>query len=138
MFSFFDSSAFAKRFIEESGSDEIQKICMNSESIALSSICFPEIISALNRRLRENSISVKDYLMIKEKMIVEFENIEIINVVPEVIAKSISLLEKNNIRTIDAIHIASALIWKPNLFVSADKRQILVAKKAGLKTKFIG
>jgi hypothetical protein len=28
-------------------------------------------------------------------------------------------------------------MWKPDLFVSADKRQIAAAKKAGLKVKFI-
>ena len=137
MISFFDSSAFAKRFIEESGSDEIEKICFNSESIAVSSICFPEIISALNRRLRESSISKKDYLLIKERLIEEFEHIEIINVVPEVIAKSITLLEKNSLRTLDAIHVASALMWKPNLFVSADKRQVVAAKKVGMKIQFV-
>jgi len=137
MISFFDSSAFAKRFIEESGSNEIEKICFDSESIAVSSICFPEIISALNRRLRESSISKKDYLLIKERLIEEFEHIEIINVVPEVIAKSITLLEKNSLRTLDAIHVASALMWKPDLFVSADKRQVVAAKKAGMKVRFV-
>lgn len=137
MQSFFDSSAFAKRFIEESGSNEIEEICFNSESIAVSSICFPEIISALNRRLRESSISKKDYLLIKERLIEEFEHIEIINIVPEVIAKSIILLEKNSLRTLDAIHIASAFILKSDLFVSADKRQVIAAKKAGLKVKLV-
>jgi predicted nucleic acid-binding protein len=137
MISFFDSSAFAKRFIEESGSDEIEKICIDSESIAVNSICFPEIISALNRRLRESSITKKDYLLIKERLIEEFEHIEIINVVPEVIAKSIILLEKNSLRTLDAIHVASALILKSDLFVSADKRQVVAAKKAGLKVRLV-
>lgn len=137
MISFFDSSAFAKRFIEESGSDEIEKICYDSESIAVSSICFPEIISALNRRLRESSFSKKDYLLIKERLIEEFEHIEIINLVPEVIAKSIILLEKNSLRTLDAIHVASALLLKSDLFVSADKRQVVAAKKTGLKVRLV-
>lgn len=137
MLTYFDSSAFAKRFIEETGSDEIEKICLESDSIALSSICFPEIISALNRRLRENNITKKEYLLIKDKMLEEFDSLEIINVVPEVIAKSIYLLEKNNLRTLDAIHIASALLWKSELFVSADKRQIFAAKKAGMKVRFV-
>ena len=47
------------------------------------------------------------------------------------------LLEKNSLRTLDAIHLASALILKPDLFVSADKRQITAAKKSSLKVKFI-
>lgn len=137
MLTFFDSSAFAKRYMEETGSNEIEKLCLETDSIALSSICFPEIISALNRRLRENNLTKKEYLLIKDKMLEEFDSLEIINLVMEVIAKAISLLEKNNLRTLDAIHIASALIWKAELFVSADKRQILAAKKAGLKVKFV-
>lgn len=137
MNTFFDSSAFAKRFIDEAGSDEIEQICSDSDSIALSSICFPEIISALNRRLRESDISKKQYHLIKERMIIEFESIEVINVLPEVIGKTITLLEKNNLRTLDAIHVASAISWKAELFVSADKRQIISAKKAGLNVKFI-
>lgn len=137
MLTFFDSSAFAKRYIEETGSDIIEKLCVESDSVALSSICFPEIISALNRRLRENNISVKEYILIKEKMIEEFENLEIINVIPEVISNAIVLLEKYNLRTLDSIHVASAIAWKAELFVSADKRQTLAAKKAGLKVKLV-
>lgn len=134
---FFDSSAFVKRFVAEKGSDEVETLCLNASVIALSSICFPEIISAMNRRLREKSITRKDYRLIKNRMIEEFEDIEIINIVPEVISKSVSLLEKNNLRTLDALHIASANAWKCDLFVSADKRQIMAAKKSGLKVKLI-
>lgn len=134
---FFDSSAFVKRFVAEKGSDEVETLCLNASVIALSSICFPEIISAMNRRLREKSITRKNYRLIKNRMIEEFEDIEIINIVPEVISKSVSLLEKNNLRTLDALHIASAIAWKCDLFVSADKRQIMAAKKSGLKVKLI-
>lgn len=137
MRSFFDSSAFAKRFIEEKGSDRIEDICFKSESVGLSILCFPEIISALNRRLREKSISKKEYLLIKKSLTEEIEDAEIINVTTEVISKSILLLEKNSLRTIDAIHIASAVLWEPDLFISADKRQIAAAKKSGLKSEFI-
>lgn len=135
---FFDSSAFAKRFIEESGSDKVESLCIDASVISVSSICFPEIISALNRRLREKVIKRKDYLTIKNRMIEEFEELEIINVIPEVVSKSITLLEKNNLRTLDAIHIASAILWFPDLFITSDKRQSVAAKKAGLKVRFIG
>ena len=137
MRTFFDSSAFAKRFIEEQGSDEIEKICLGSESIGLSILSFPEIISALNRRLREKSITKKDYQSAKNRLTEEVVDVEMINLIPEVIAKSILLLEKNNLRTIDAIHIASAAMWEPDLFVSSDKRQTDAANKSGLKVKLV-
>ena len=46
---FFDSSAFAKRYIDEPGSDSVEAICQNATELALSVICMPEIISAMNR-----------------------------------------------------------------------------------------
>jgi predicted nucleic acid-binding protein len=58
---------------------------------------------------------------------------EICNITPHVIKKSIELLEKDTLRTMDALHIGCALEWEAELFVSSDKRQILAAKKAGLK-----
>ena len=138
MRTFFDSSAFAKRFIEEPGSDEVEKICQKTESIGLSSLCLPEIISALNRRVREKSISRKSYFIIKKRLLEEIEDADLINVIPEIIARSILLLEKNKLRTIDAVHLASAIIWETDLFISADQRQIAAAKKSGLNVKIIG
>lgn len=138
MRTFFDSSAFAKRFIEEPGSDEVEKICQKTESIGLSSLCLPEIISALNKRVREKSISRKSYFIIKKRLLEEIEDADLINVIPEIIARSILLLEKNKLRTIDAVHLASAIIWETDLFISADQRQIAAAKKSGLNVKIIG
>jgi hypothetical protein len=95
---YFDSSDFDKRFIEESGSDEVEILCFNARAIALSSIYFKEIISALNRKLCEKVISRENYSVIENKMIEEFENVEIFNLIPEVISRSIFLLEKNILR----------------------------------------
>ncbi len=137
MRTFFDSSAFAKRYIEENGSAEVEQICMNSQSIGLSSLCLPEIISALNRRIYERSILKKDYISIKQRLLSEIEDIDIINVTAEIISKTLLILEQNKLRTIDSIHIASALLWSPDLFISADKRQIAAAKKSGLNVKLV-
>lgn len=54
---FFDTSSFAKRFVEEVGSDKTEQITESASEIGLSIICFPEMISALNRKLRANFIS---------------------------------------------------------------------------------
>ena len=59
---FLDSSAFAKRFVEETGSQEVEDLC--SQSI----ICVPEIISALNRRLREKLLTQDEYVKIKRRL----------------------------------------------------------------------
>ena len=105
--------------------------------LGLSIICFPEIISALNRKLREKSLNQQTYLKIKFQLAEDLRGTQIINLLPTVIEKSIALLESNVLRSLDALHIACALEWQPELFVSSDARQIKAAENAGLKTKCI-
>ncbi|MCX7006670.1 MAG: type II toxin-antitoxin system VapC family toxin, partial [Kiritimatiellaeota bacterium] len=64
----FDSSAFAKRYVEEAGSQSVDDICQHTTELALSVLCVPEIISALNRRLREKQLSRQSYLAAKTRL----------------------------------------------------------------------
>jgi len=82
---FFDSSAFAKRYVEETGSQIVDDICSNATEVSISVICVPEIISALNRRLREKSLSRKDYVTIKQHLSDDVRDTIVVNLVSEVI-----------------------------------------------------
>jgi uncharacterized protein len=57
----------------------------------------------------------------------------VIAMVDEVLLSGIGLLESYPLRASDAIQISSALVWRADLFVSADTRQCAAAKVAGLK-----
>ncbi|OPL14571.1 MAG: twitching motility protein PilT [delta proteobacterium ML8_D] len=137
MKTFFDSSAFAKRYIEEKGSQLVDDICYKATEVCLSVICVPEIISALNRRLREKRLSPRDYRTIKQHLSDDVRDAVIINLTSEVIRMSTKLLESSPLRAMDAIHVACASVWKSELFVSSDKQQLSAAKKAGLKIKSV-
>ncbi|MCP3955449.1 MAG: type II toxin-antitoxin system VapC family toxin [Desulfobacterales bacterium] len=137
MKTFFDSSAFAKRYVEETGSQLVDDICLNAKEVSLSVICAPEIISALNRRMREKILSRQDYFAIKQHLSDDVRDAVIVNLVPEVIGTSTKLLEASSLCAMDALHVACALVWGAELFISSDKRQIEAAKKAGLKVKFV-
>ncbi len=135
---FFDSSAFIKRFIEEQGSGEVDELCLQASSLALSDICYPEIMSALNRKVREGILLKSDYLMLKQEIIDDMQDIVKIALTQDVLACAVSLLEQNALRSLDALHLASARIWNAELFVSADKRQLEAAKKMKFAIRFIG
>jgi predicted nucleic acid-binding protein len=134
---FFDASTFAKRYVEESGSQLVDDICQEASELSLSVLCVPEIISALNRRIREKRLSRQDYIAVKKSLSDDVRDAVIINLTPEVIATSTSLLEASPLRAMDALHIACALESGADLFVSSDKKQIAAARKAGLETKYI-
>lgn len=134
---FLDSSAFAKRYIEEAGSQSVDDICQEATELCLSVICIPELISALNRRVREKSLLQKNYHTIKRALSEDVRDITIINLIPEVITRTTRLLEDSALRAMDALHVACALEWGAELFVSSDKQQIIAAGKAGLTTRFV-
>jgi len=134
---FFDSSAFAKRYIEEDGSAVADEICMVADHLGLSVICLPEIVSALNRRLREKTITREQYAQAKQRLSEDVRDADIIDITPEVIGQSIVLLERLPLRAMDALHLASARVWGADLFVSADKAQVRGAERFQVKAKLI-
>lgn len=134
---FLDSSAFAKRFVDEPGSQEVEILCSQASELCLSVICVPEIISALNRRLREKSLNRRGYAQAKQRLSEDVRDTVVINLTPDVVHTSIGILETTPVRTMDAIHVASALAWGADVFASADHRQVAAAKEMGLKTKQI-
>jgi predicted nucleic acid-binding protein len=134
---FFDSSAFAKRYVEEPGSQVVDSLCQEATEVALSVLCVPEIISALNRRVREGLLTHREYAEVKQYLSQDIRDAVIVNLVVQVVSTCTKILEASSIRAADALQIACALEWETELFVSADKRQISAAKKAGLHTKFV-
>ena len=134
---FFDSSSFIKKFINEQGSGEVDNYCQKASMLGLSIICLPEMMSALNRKVREGNLSVENYSIIKEQIVEDIEDIQIVNLMPEVVSGSIRLLEKSRLRSLDALHLSCAIIWNCDLFISSDKRQIDAAESSGLRVKYI-
>ena len=137
MKTFFDSSAFSKRYIEEPGSQDVDSLCQKAGEVGLSVLCVPEIVSALNRRVREGLLTREEYAEAKQYFSEDIRDAVIVNLVGEVVSACTKILETSPVRAADALHIACALEWEAELFVSADKAQISAAKRAGLRTRFI-
>ena len=132
---FFDSSAFVKRYIRESGTDVVLAWCDQATEIVLSGIALPEIISALCRLQREGKITDAQYRQIKTFLLADIEDVAICDLTPEVLRQAVVSLEANVLRGIDAIHIGSAAALKVDVFVSGDKRQCDAATRAGLRVE---
>ena len=137
MKTFFDSSALAKRYVEEPGSQAVESLCATATELALSVVCIPEIVSALNRCVRERSLSASQYEVAKESLSADIRDVSIVNLTPYVISTCTAVLEAGPVRAMDALPIACAVRWVAELFVSADKRQVAAAKRAGLRTRLV-
>jgi hypothetical protein len=130
-----DSSALAKRYINEPGSALVEQIFSNASSLALSVICLPEVISGLSRLRREGKLSQRQYNENKRALIRDIEDSVIIPITEQVIARAVELLERWPLRSSDALHIACAAEWGADLFASADARQCTAAQSYGLRVE---
>ena len=106
-------------------------------SIIVSIIVFPEIISALNRRLRESSLNDYEYETIKKFFSEDFMDMTVISANLDIALKTVSILESSVIRGMDSLHIATAVSQQIDLFLTSDKRQYEAALISGLKAEMI-
>jgi len=133
-----DSSSFAKRYVQEVGSGELELFLKDASELAFSVILVPEIISGLNRRLREHVLTVSDYRAVKKQLMDDVSDATVLQITPSVVSRSVKLLESNALRALDSLHVACALEWKADLFVTSDRRQFVAAKNSGLHAEYIG
>jgi len=134
---YFDTSAFIKRYILEQGSEQIPLILTKASALALSALSLPEMISALTRLKHEEKLTVHLYQTIKNKIYDDLIDIILYPITPAVLTLATEIIEHNKVKTLDAIHIASASVWMCDYFVSADKSQIATAEQVGLKIIYI-
>jgi len=132
---FLDSSALAKRYVQEPGSDRLEEILFSASSLGVSVICLPEVVSALCRIRRERKLSQPQYLNAKQALFEDIDDTSVVNVTDQVVARAIELLERWPLRSSDSLHVASAAEWAADLFVSADARQCAAARAYGLQVE---
>lgn len=132
---FLDSSALAKRYVQEPGSDRVEEILSAASSLGVSVLCLSEIVSALSRRRRERKLSQQQYLKAKQALLEDLEDASVVNITEQVLARAVALLERWPLRSSDALHVASAAEWSTDLFVSADAKQCAAARGCGLQVE---
>jgi predicted nucleic acid-binding protein len=132
-----DTSSFAKRYIQEVGSEQLDEFLQQASELAVCVILVPELISALNRRLREGALTREQYQRAKKYLLNDVRDATVLQLTPAVISRSVSLMENSVLRAMDALHVACALEWKADLFVTSDKRQFDSAVNAGLNTEYL-
>ena len=142
MWAYFDTSALVKRYIDEPGRREVLRLFRRNECVT-SAVLPIELRSGLRRRVSEGSIDVARLPAILQHVALDRAYWTLVDVGNEVLAGAEKLAATYSVRTLDAIHIASAQLFAargsiPGLtFVSADKRQTEAAVAVGLVARHI-
>jgi predicted nucleic acid-binding protein len=124
--------------VQEIGSEELERFLEDASELAFAVVLVPEIISGLNRRLRDHILSLVDYRAVKKQLLNDVSDATVLQITPSVVSRSVKLLENNSLHAMDSLHVACALEWKADLFITSDRRQFMAAKNSGLHVEYIG
>lgn len=139
-----DSSVLVKRHVMEIGSTWVENLCNTEQNyiIITSQLSIIEVISALNRRLREGSLDASVYPQVRDDFLALCHHkYQLVLVTNLVLMRSRTLLEDHALRAYDALHLASALLIRDELdapsllpltFLAADNRLLVAAMNEGL------
>jgi len=135
---FLDSSALAKRYVREVGTERVVALCADADEVVVSIIALPEVVSTLNRLRRGGRLSDSEYATIKQEVVADLADATTLEVTPSIVNKALTCLERSRLRASDALHIATAMGAAPDLFLTGDRRQREGGTKAGLKIEGVG
>jgi uncharacterized protein len=142
MWAYFDTSALVKRYINEVGRRQILQLLRRHEFVA-SALLPVELRSALRRRVTEGTLEAARVPEILKRVSADRAYWTLVGVGTEVLDAAERLVAVHPLRTLDAIHVASAQVFAAGvsasglMFVSADKRQTETAAVIGLATRYI-
>ncbi len=133
---FLDTSALAKRYVQEPGSGELSELLTSITSeIFISTLAFVEFASAMGRKLRNKEIAkAKVGEAIKE---LEEDWYEVFAKIPleDTLAETgAAIALEHSLKGADAVHLASAQLIDAELFVASDKKLVRMAKKMGINS----
>ncbi len=134
---YLDASALAKRYLLESGSETVLNRCRQADEVLSSAVCVPEIASVFQRWKREKKLTGDLYHLLKGEFASDIEQATLVEPNADILREAVFCIEKTGLKTLDAIHLASAIKTGCDLFLSADIQQQKAARLMGLRVEEI-
>ena len=134
---FADTSTLFKKYVDETGSGDFDKLFGEATEIIVSPVTRIEMHSAIAKYVREKWLSEQDAKKLSIEIKKDFifysrvfwnDNLE---------EKSVEIAQSLSLKTLDAVQLASGVLSKADLFVTSDKRLFDEASKVIRKTRFI-
>ena len=146
MIVFLDTSALLKRFVKEPGWGEVKAWCEKADALHISIIALVEMATAVTRKRRAGELSEADASRIFEAWAEERRGMTLIPLALETdhLREAERLGRRYGHRAADLVHVGAALAearaagTMDYRFVSADRRQVAVAREEGLDVVLIG
>jgi predicted nucleic acid-binding protein len=140
-YAYFDTSALVKRYVDEPGSLQIRRL-LRARRVMSSALLRVEVLSALRRRRDEAVLSARAFARLLRRVEADDASWQLVPVSDEIVAAARSRVLHQSLRTLDAIHLASAeALHREGLripFVTADARQADAGRAIGFDVVAVG
>ncbi len=137
-----DTSVLVKRCVQEPRSDAASR-ATSAYAVVTSALAPLEALSAISAKHRGGSLSTSAFRAAVRRLGEERSRWTLVEIVPAVLLRAESVIRLAPTRTLDAVHIASALFFQEARggdvpFLTADGKQKKSAEAAGLSVWSIG
>jgi uncharacterized protein len=138
---YFDSSAIAKQFLHEQGSERARALYGGHRVV--SSLLAPlEAAAAFHRRLANREMTQSEYEGMLRRLADDRSAWDLVSLEEDVLRRAEGLVRRSAIRALDAIHVASAMFVTEAAgislsFITADGRQRQAAEASGLEVIWV-
>lgn len=135
-----DTSALAKRHLDEPGKQRIEDLCRIAETLFTSAFTELEMTALVEQAKKVGRIRSPDYRGVLLDLEKDFHGtfLNLIDVSPEIIKASLRFIRLRRLRAPDAVQLASAVTTNQRLssglsFCCADHRLLEAARLEGLR-----
>lgn len=142
VWAYFDTSVLVKCYVAEQGTPEA--LSLTGRHAVLSSALAPiEVTSALRRQEATGALTRRQ----RDRALLRFRadraHWTLLELDPYVLTRAEALAGMGPVRTLDALHLASALVFQAEtslrpLFITGDAQQRRAAEAVGLNVVFVG
>lgn len=134
---YLDTSALIKRFVEETGSAQVEKLVLERAPASTATLAYVEVYSGLSRKRRDDELTNSQFDEIRAQFEDDWPSYVRVHLRDEVLHLARDLVRRHPLRALDAVHVASALRLQSLLdtevtFVAGDRRSLDAARAEGM------
>jgi predicted nucleic acid-binding protein len=138
MIVYLDTSALVKHYVQESGSEEVERVIGEARLVGTAAITRVEMAAALAKAVRMHLLSWDEAAEALSAFEAEWESLVRLQLHELLLARAASLAWERGLRGYDAVHMASALFWRdivgePVVLATHDRELWEEAVRSGLK-----
>ncbi len=115
MIVYLDASALVKKYIEEIGSKDVDRLLDQADVVSTSLISRAEVAAAIAKTVRIRTIPQNEASAALRVFRIEWADLLRLEVTETTVARADALAWQHGLRGYDAVHLAAALIWQETI-----------------------